>query len=236
MINVSAKQCTCGRAIPSFGLEGGHSTHCAACRTPTMVNLTNDKCSTGCGTIVTNRYDGYCLRCFVNLFPDQTVSRNYKVKELHFMESIKTSGIFDDLEAERVTFDKILSGGCSLRRPDISIEMYTHTIIIENDENQHQDYSCEHKRMMQLFQDTGNRPLVLLRFNPDGYKNADGEKVPSCFKWHKKLGVPMIKDQDAWQARIYDFVKLVKYHMKHVPDKEVTEEYMFYDGYTIPSI
>ena len=195
-----------------------------------MKNVTHKKCHTGCGKIVDDRYDGYCLRCFIHTFPDQKVTRNYKVKELHFVEALEGSGIFDELDEEQVTLDKILSGGCSSRRPDICIEMYTHTVILENDENQHRDYNCEHKRKMQLFQDAGSRPLVLLRFNPDSYKNAAGEKVPSCFKWHQALGVPLIQDQEEWQARIDEFVKLVKYHMENIPEKEVTEESMFYDA------
>jgi hypothetical protein len=40
----------------------------------------------------------------------------------------------------------------------------------------------------------------------------------------------MIRDQKVWQERIDSFVKLVEYHMEHIPEKEITEESMFYDA------
>ena len=215
---------------PNFGLVGGQPTRCAEHSNEGMEDLMSKRCKQqGCGKFVGSKYDGYCLRCYIHVFPDQQISRNYHIKEAHFVNALKASGILEGLDADRLAFDKTL-GGCSRRRPDIFIDMLTHVLILENDEEQHVGYSCENKRKMELFQDAGNRPMVLLRFNPDGYVNAAGEKIPSCFKWHKTLGVPMIKDQDAWQARIDAFVELVKHHMAHVPEKEVTEESMFYDA------
>jgi len=61
-------------------------------------------------------------------------------------------------------FDK-QTGGCSKMRPDVFIDKFTHVVIIECDENQHKDTSCENKRTMELFQDFGNRPIVFIRFN-----------------------------------------------------------------------
>jgi hypothetical protein len=51
-------------------------------------------------------------------------------------------------------------------------------LIIEVDENKHDNYdcSCENKRIMLISQDLGHRPVVLLRFNPDGYLK-DGKKI-----------------------------------------------------------
>ena len=92
-----------------------------------------------------------------------------------------------------MTFDKQTSG-CSRRRPDVYIDKFTHIVITECDENQHKDTSCENKRMMELFQDFGNRPIVYIRFNPDSYVNKDNKKVLSSFKMHKLLDVPMIRD------------------------------------------
>ena len=53
-------------------------------------------------------------------------------------------------------------------------------IIIELDEDQHKYTSCDEKRMMELFQDLGNRQLVLIRINPDKY-NKKG-KMKSVLK------------------------------------------------------
>ena len=49
--------------------------------------------------------------------------------------------------------DQKITGGCSRRRPDVAIDLYTHIIILECDEEQHQNYNCENKRVMEIFQD-----------------------------------------------------------------------------------
>ncbi|GAQ92190.1 hypothetical protein KFL_009420030 [Klebsormidium nitens] len=187
MVDVVSRKCHCKKARPSFGLEGGQATHCIACKTDDMVDVST-----------LQRYKGYCLRCFVYLFPDEKVARNYKVKEKHFVDYIKAASVLPD--TAEVTFDKRLQGGCSARRPDIFVDVYTHTVHSECDEDQHSasNYSCDNKRLMELFQDAGNRPQVQLRFNPDGFTSADGEKHPSCFKYNK-LGVPVIRNQAIWK-------------------------------------
>ena len=34
-----------------------------------------------CHTRLNKKYEGYCLLCFIHLFPDKKTSRNYKTKE-----------------------------------------------------------------------------------------------------------------------------------------------------------
>jgi hypothetical protein len=119
----------------------------------------------------------HCLRCYVYNFPGEKVSHNYKIKEQHFVDSIKGASVLPD-NAE-ITFDKRLQGGCSGRKPDVFIDLYSHTVHYENDEDQHRTYACENKRMMELFQDAGNRLQVQLRLNPDSYTSADGKEYPS---------------------------------------------------------
>jgi hypothetical protein len=160
---------------------------------------------------------------------DEKFSRNYKVKEQHFINHIKAAGVLPD--HVDVTFDKRLQGGCSGRKPDMFIDAFTHTILFKNDKDQHRNYLCENKRLMELFQDAGNRPQVLLRFNPDGYTSSDGKSHPSCFKYNK-FDVPLIRDQAIWQARMDTYFERLAYQLSHVPDCETTVEHMFYDGYS----
>ena len=89
--------------------------------------------------------------------------------------------------------DKTIPDGCSKRRPDLLGDMGTHLINIEIDENKHTTYdcSCENKRLMELSQDVGHRPIVVIRFNPDSYINQKGERIGSCWKLNK-LGVMQI--------------------------------------------
>lgn len=65
---------------------------------------------------------------------------------------------------------------------------------LPNGGNQHQDYdcSCENKRLMEISQDVGHRNIVFIRFNPDDYIRADGNKVSSCWEQNGK-GVCKIK-------------------------------------------
>ena len=53
--------------------------YCSKCKTEFMVDTRHPKCKTHlCFTRVLEKYDGYCLRCYINMFPDKPVSKNYK--------------------------------------------------------------------------------------------------------------------------------------------------------------
>ena len=125
-----------------------------------------------------------------------------------------------------MVFDQKIDDGCSLRRPDVRIECFTHSIIIECDENKHQGYSCENKRIMEIFQDLGNRPIVFLRFNPDSYKDKDGNIIQGCFKKTTRANNSLQKGE--WNSRINTLKERIDYHLKICPDKEVSVEHLFY--------
>lgn len=201
--------------------------YCATHKLPGMVDIAHTPCKTEHCSVAnaTQKYQGYCYRCFIYNFPDDPIVKNHKVKEKHVVDFIKET--FTDVE---MTFDKRIHGGCSRRRPDIFIERLTHSIIIEVDENQHQDYSCENKRMMELFEDLGSRPIVFVRFNPDGYINKKKTTVTSCFGYHKTLSVPYVTKKVEWGQRLKSLVDTINiYNNENVPDKEVTIINLFYD-------
>ena len=139
-----------------------------------------------------------------------------------------TDFINEQFKHEVITFDK-QTGGCSRRRPDVYIDKFTHVVITECDENQHRDTSCENKRMMELFQDFGNRPIVFIRFNPDSYINEENKKVLSSFKMHKKLDVAIIRDLKEWENRLNILKETIQHWLINIPEKEITYEYLFYD-------
>ena len=80
--------------------------------------------------------------------------------------------------------DKRVADGCSKRRPDLLLDLGSHIIIIEVDENKHIEYecSCENKRLMELSRDLNHRPIVFIIFNPDAYTAENGEEFRSYFK------------------------------------------------------
>ncbi len=86
--------------------------------------------------------------------------------------------------------DTRVVGGCSRRRPDGYIDLLTHVIIVEVDENEHRSYddTCNNRRIMELYQDFGSRPLVFVRLNPDAY-TRDGKRKPGAFVISKTDGL-----------------------------------------------
>jgi hypothetical protein len=184
MINVTSKRCShkdCKKQ-PNYNYEGEiHTLFCNTHKLNGMVNITSKICKTHlCPTRVTEK-----LFCYMNLFPDKPVSRNYKTKEYLVVEYVK-------MNFSHLTWvsDKTIQDGCSKRRPDLFLDMGYQIIIIEIDENKHIDYdcSCENKRIMELSQDVGHRPIIFIRFNPDEYTNKEN-KITSCWGVNKNGNV-----------------------------------------------
>lgn len=119
-------------------------------------------------------------------------------------------------------------GGCSQRRPDLFLDCGTHSLIIEIDEDQHSEYKCEDKRVMQIFTDLGSRPLVVLRFNPDKYTNAEGQRVPGLFSFGSD-NLIVVDDLAQLNQRVYRLSHRITHHVENVPLKELTVERLYYD-------
>ena len=232
MVNVISKTCIhegC-KVIPVYNKEGQTTAlFCSSHKLEGMVDVKSKTCkSSWCFTRVQEKYDGYCLFCFMNLFPDKPISRNYKTKEFSVVEFVKTR--FSDLSW---IADKIIQGGCSRRRPDLLLDLGYQIIIIEVDENQHIDYdcSCENKRIMQLSQDLGHRPIVFIRFNPDEY-DKNGEKITSCWGISKTgiCGVKKSKKRE-WENRLQILEEQIHYwiNSENKTNKMVETVQLFYD-------
>jgi hypothetical protein len=228
MVDVVSRDCqfeNCNTQ-PKFNEQGQtKGKYCKTHKLPGMVDVSNPSCQfENCDTRPSNpKYKGYCCRCFVNLFPNEPNTRNYKIKENHVTDFIKA--VFPD---ENILFDKAVSGGISNRRPDIFIDKETHILVIECDENQHQSTTCENKRMMEIFKDAKNREIVFIRFNPDSY-TEDSKKIPSCFKILKQSGIQVIRDEKAWNSRLNKLKETIQSFLTEIPCKEVTIIHLFYD-------
>ena len=177
-----------------------------------------------CETRGISKYNGYCLPCCIHLCPEIQVSRNYKTKENDVVSRIKSS--FPDFTW---VADKTIKYGCSARRPDLLLDMGTHIVIVEVDENKHTDYdcSCENKRLMLLSQDVGHRPIVFIRFNPDAYEDQAGVSVKSCWKLNK-LGIKTINKKEEWEERINVLKFQIQYWIDNPTEKTVEIIELFY--------
>ena len=110
----------------------------------------------------------------------------------------------------------------------------SHVLVIEIDENQHGSYdcSCDNKRLMELSQDIRHRPLVFIRFNPDGYINSHNENIRSCWTPNKQNGILYISCMKnvEWNNRLSLLQNQIDYWLQHIPNKTVEVIQLFYDG------
>ncbi len=199
--------CPCGKIKPSCYKHDNPKNWCSVCK---------------CTNIRNSKYKPYCFYCYSMLNPDKIPPRKYKLKEHYLTDALKEK--YTDVE---FVFDKKVDGGCSSRRPDVRIECYTHTIIVECDENRHRNYLCESKRIMEIYKDLGLRPVIYLRFNPDAYtEKSTGEKISSCFKATASINNCVQKKE--WNRRLKILTGRIDHYLKNPPKKEVTEEKLFY--------
>jgi hypothetical protein len=155
------------------------------------------------------------------LHPDEDIPRRYRLKEHYIADAIKE--VFG--KDITLTLNKTIEGGCSKRRPDIRMDFGSHCIMVEIDENCHLNYSCEDKRMIDLYEDVGFRKCVFLRFNPDAYDES-GIRYTTPFSF-TSTGL-MIVDELEMKRRINQLVERITYFKNNEPIEQLTIEYLFY--------
>lgn len=231
MVDVISSKCKCGRTRPIFNEPNEkRAICCSQCKTSTMVDVFNKKCKTPlCQTIVRKKYQGYCYGCFIQTFPDNQILRNHKTKERTVADYIQ-----EQFSEYTIILDKRIPDGCSARRPDIFIDFGDWILLIEIDENQHntEQYSCDNKRLMILFQDAGSRPLVMIRFNPDNYRNKKGKSIASCWGYTENRGICVIKKnkEKEWQERLSVLKETIITQINYIEErKEISLIHLFYD-------
>jgi hypothetical protein len=202
--------------------HGKHNSYCKECGGSHLCK------SEWCETFGNSKYEGYCVACFVNNPENQNklAMLNYKTKEKEVVDKItQTFTNFDWIS------DKKVQDGCSRRRPDLLLDMGSHIIIVEVDENKHTDYdcSCEHKRLMELSQDLQHRPIIFIRFNPDSYTNQEGISIKSCWRLNK-LGILQITKtkQKEWEERIETLKQQIQYWIDNPTEKYIEIIELFY--------
>ncbi len=222
MIDVKNKRCeheNCTKR-PTYNKQGEtKALYCSDHKKDRMIDVKNKQCVL-CKMIQSKKkYDWYCFGCYCYTFPDKAIVRNHKTKENQIMADLLK--VYPN-----IVRDSHISGGCSKRRPDGLIQLDDYNIIIEIDENQHNatGYSCENKRMMEIFQDLGNSPLTVIRFNPDKFA-----KEQSLFKTTKTTGKLCIRNQKKYDAELAKLVEVIKFHIATRPDSEINSVLLRYD-------
>ncbi len=215
MINIISKRCiekNCDKH-PNFNFQNEKTAiYCSSHKKDDMIDIISKKCN----CISDNRiyHNNLCFDCFSGKFPFHKKIKRFKQKEQYIVKMFK-----EDYKDLNCSFDKQIScNSCTRSRPDIYIDLYHYTLHIEIDENQHNGYSCENKRMMELFQALGNRPIIFIRFNPDGE-----EKIFSF----DKLGY--IKPTKFFKEKYKILKEKIDFYLDNKPIKEMTIDYLFYE-------
>lgn len=223
MVNLKHLLCPCG-AVASFGVPGDErASKCKPCSTDDMVDIRHPRCKNNdCDIAANPKYNGYCFRCYICVFPDSDITRNYRVKEFAVVDYIKTQ-----FPEAKLTLNK--SVGLSKRRPDVLMIFKTHAVIIEVDEHRHCCYADETKRLVQLYQDLGGtKPMHVVRFNPDSYIEAvTNRKVKSCWGVNSDKDFGVISQAD-WDERLSTLKDVVQSCIDNVPTKPIAEIRLFY--------
>ena len=225
MIDIKHKKCIFENCNiqPHYNYENKkQAIYCAKHKLDNMIDIKHKKCIDCIYTFANPKYGDICASCYFNKNPDDPRITNFKKREDAYMVPLKDK--YGD-----IILDKSIDGGCSKRRPDGLIDILTHSIIIEIDEDQHirKGYNCENKRMMLLFEDLGSRPLVMIRLNPDKYKIGN-EIIKSSFTKTPKTGL-LKKNEIEFKKRLDRLYEEIEYHRFNIPIKEINIIELFYN-------
>jgi len=112
-----------------------------------------------------------------------------------------------------------------------NLHLNKHSIIIEIDENQHKWYNpiCDEARINNI-QEALNRPIIIIRFNPDAY-TENRKKIKSCFKDDEKTGLKTIpKNQEQnWNNRLSVLNDTINDNLEYINDEPIKLIKLFYD-------
>ena len=199
-----------------------NKSHCKECGGSALCR------SSWCHTSGNKKYEGYCMPCFVNN-PDNMFKpemRNHKTKEKEVVDFI-----MENYPKFTWVADRKVQDGCSRRRPDLLLDMGSHIIIVEIDENKHSGYdcSCENKRLMEISQDLQHRPIVFIRFNPDSYRDQQGMLIKSCWQLnaHGVMTI-MLNKRNEWNGRMRTLNQQIHHWIDNIPEKMVEIIELFY--------
>lgn len=215
MINVKSERCeeeNCN-IVSSYGFEHEKTRRrCSKHKLENMKDLSLILCEKCKETNMNKKYKPYCYQCFAELNPDSERVIEYKTKENAFLFPAKE--LYDN-----AILDKRITGSNEKFRPDFLLEMGTHCIIVEIDENQHNrkmyDSELEVKRLNSFKVSLGNKLLIIIRLNPDNYRiNNKQDLVYGCFKYNFE-SKRLITQEKEFNIRLNQLLNTIKYYIEY---------------------
>ena len=82
---------------------------------------------------------------------------------------------------------------------------------------------------MEISQDLNHRPIIFIRFNPDGYTTEDGKKITTPWKANN-LGIQQIMNtrKKEWTERLTVLFNTIDIYLKNELEKTVEIIQLFY--------
>jgi len=87
----------------------------------------------------------------------------------------------------------------------------------------------EEERKWDIYDDLAGRPIVFIRFNPDGYKDENNKRVASCFKICKTTGIQIIANKKEFNKRLTKLKETLQYHLENKPKQDINIIKLYYD-------
>lgn len=192
----------CQNHQPSFNYKNTKVPRfCKGCALDGMIDIINPMCKS-CGLFMVCKKPHLCSYCK----PGSTLRE--KTKEMMVVNHLQEQGY-------EFIHNKSVGYVCGNFRPDIKIDVGTHFIIVEIDEDQHKQYdvSCETARMFNICQAEG-LPCIFIRYNPDVYRvNGKAKKVQAS-------------------RRLATLIKCIEKYKSMIPTELLTVYRLFYDSNT----
>ena len=132
-----------------------------------------------------------------------------------------------------IVSNKQIEGGTSRKRPDVLIDCDSYCIIIEIDERQHRCYSNEvnEQRVSELISDLQGRKLVLIRFNPDSYKDVNRGKHRSLFSKTRGDRIYQIGCPNKYEERLCVLKQVISRYLSDEPEAPYVQHKLYYDKF-----
>jgi hypothetical protein len=182
-----AKMCEgCNNIHPTYGLDKNkQATHCYNCKTSNMICVRRSFCvavdkngQTYCQSTGNKKYKNYCTHCFINLFPNDPLTLQIRIKSKEIIVRDFINNNFEGFQHDI----PIWTGNCECthrRRIDHRKLIGNTLLCIETDENQHKNYDKidEEIRYDDVMMLHGGK-FIFIRFNPDQYIENGINKNP----------------------------------------------------------
>ena len=179
-------------------------------------------CTLDC-IVADDKYDGMCVRCFCAAKPDDIraigAMKHMMAKE-HTVRAFLQKAFPEYNWTFNSEWKKLGAFEGRLRvRPDARTMISDRVIIVEIDEHSHAIYDCAKERVREAtfvaIAASGGKTVVLLRINPDGYRDEHGRYFPTCFKLSKQSGQVAVdfKQQKQWDGRLAELAERVNFFL-----------------------